>query len=148
MFAGETKGIRWGIERRLEFIEFRLFWEGGVNRSDIVEEFGVSVPQASKDLASTRSKRPKTSSTTAARSGISRHEVFRPKFIQLDAAAYLERLTVAGHRHDGGADGLGIEHSQRRTDYPFLSDTSRPTFFGHCWHARAETAQLRFFINP
>ena len=46
----DTKGIRWGIERRLEFIEFRLYWEGGVNRSDIVEEFGVSVPQASKDL--------------------------------------------------------------------------------------------------
>ena len=42
--------LSWGVERRLEFIEFRLFWEGGINRSDIMEQFGVSVPQASKDL--------------------------------------------------------------------------------------------------
>ena len=27
--------LTWGVERRLEFIEFRLFWEGGVNRADI-----------------------------------------------------------------------------------------------------------------
>lgn len=42
---------RWSTERRLEFIEFRLFWEGRVNRSDLVEFFGISVPQASADLA-------------------------------------------------------------------------------------------------
>ena len=42
--------MRWGVEQRLEFIEFRLFWEGSINRADIVEFFGVSVPQASKDL--------------------------------------------------------------------------------------------------
>jgi hypothetical protein len=48
----DTKGkIRWGTERRLEFIEFRVYWEGGVNRSEIVDKFGVSVPQASADLS-------------------------------------------------------------------------------------------------
>jgi hypothetical protein len=31
-------------------MEFRLFWEGGENRSGIIEMFDVSVPQASKDL--------------------------------------------------------------------------------------------------
>ncbi len=40
----------WSVERRLEFIEFRLFWDGQVNRSDLVEYFGISVPQASADL--------------------------------------------------------------------------------------------------
>ena len=43
--------LRWGVERRLEFIEFRLYWEGRINRADIVDQFGVSVPQASKDLS-------------------------------------------------------------------------------------------------
>ncbi|CAG9243839.1 WYL domain-containing protein [Paraburkholderia caribensis] len=43
--------IRWGTERRLEFIEFRVYWEGGVNRSELVDKFGVSVPQASADLS-------------------------------------------------------------------------------------------------
>jgi predicted DNA-binding transcriptional regulator YafY len=43
--------IRPGIERRLEFIEYRLYWEGSVNRSDLKAKFGVSQPQASNDLA-------------------------------------------------------------------------------------------------
>lgn len=42
--------LRWGVEQRLEFIEFRLFWEGHVNRSDLMHQFGVSVNQASTDL--------------------------------------------------------------------------------------------------
>lgn len=42
--------MRWGVEQRLEFIEFRLFWEGSINRADLTDFFGVSVPQASKDL--------------------------------------------------------------------------------------------------
>lgn len=42
--------LRWGVAQRLEFIEFRLFWEGRVNRSDLMEQFGLSVNQASADL--------------------------------------------------------------------------------------------------
>ena len=41
---------RWSVEQRLEFIDFRLFWEGRVNRRYLVDHFGVSVPQASSDL--------------------------------------------------------------------------------------------------
>lgn len=37
--------LRWGVAQRLEFIEFRLFWEGRVNRSDLMEQFGLSVNQ-------------------------------------------------------------------------------------------------------
>jgi hypothetical protein len=48
--GNDRKKGRWSVERRLEFIDFRLFWEGHVNRSDLVEFFGVSVPQASSDL--------------------------------------------------------------------------------------------------
>ena len=50
--------MRWGVEQRLEFIEFRLFWEGAINRADIVEFFGVSVPQASKDLTLYQERAP------------------------------------------------------------------------------------------
>ena len=34
--------MRWGVEKRMEFIEFRLFWDGGINRADIIGQFGVS----------------------------------------------------------------------------------------------------------
>lgn len=42
---------RWGPEKRLEFIDFRLRWDGRLNRSDISDFFGVSTPQASLDIA-------------------------------------------------------------------------------------------------
>ena len=48
--ARQRKKERWSVERRLDFIDFRLYWEGRVNRSDLMEFFGVSVPQASADL--------------------------------------------------------------------------------------------------
>lgn len=41
----------WGQERRLEFIDFRLQWDGRLNRSDLMEHFGISMPQASADIA-------------------------------------------------------------------------------------------------
>lgn len=47
----QTRQARWGQERRLEFIDFRLYWDGRVNRADLTDFFGVSVPQASLDLA-------------------------------------------------------------------------------------------------
>lgn len=50
--------MSWGIEQRLEFIEFRLFWEGAINRVDIKNFFGVSIPQASKDLTLYQERAP------------------------------------------------------------------------------------------
>lgn len=44
--------LRWGPRKRLEFIDFRLLWNGRVNRSDICIQFKISLQQASADLAS------------------------------------------------------------------------------------------------
>jgi hypothetical protein len=49
--AAPTKGLSWGLERRLQFIDFRLRWEGRLNRTDLVEHFGLSIPQVSLDIA-------------------------------------------------------------------------------------------------
>lgn len=46
-----TLGANWGQERRLEFIDFRLRWEKTVNRVDLRSHFGISIPQASLDIA-------------------------------------------------------------------------------------------------
>ena len=40
----------WGPEKRLEFIDFRLQWDGRLNRGDLMTHFGISVPQASADI--------------------------------------------------------------------------------------------------
>lgn len=88
----ESPGIRWGVEQRLEFIEFRLFWEGGVRRADIINMFGVSVPQASKDLTLYQERAPgNVEYDKSAKRYVASRE-FRPKFLQPDSDTYLSRL--------------------------------------------------------
>lgn len=84
--------LKWGVERRLEFIEFRLFWEGGVNRSDIIDMFDVSVPQASKDLTLYQERAPRNAlyDKSAKRYVASDH--FEPHFLKPDPDGYLSRL--------------------------------------------------------
>ncbi|WP_081851301.1 WYL domain-containing protein [Bradyrhizobium sp. URHD0069] len=103
MTASVLTELRWGPERRLEFIEFRLFWEGGINRSDIVDAFGVSVPQASKDLTLYQEHAPSNIRYDRSLKRYFASKSFRAKFITIDSAAYLEQLNataVAG----GGSD--------------------------------------------
>lgn len=42
---------KWNQQRRLEFIDFRLSCDGRFNRKDLVDFFGISVPQASLDVS-------------------------------------------------------------------------------------------------
>jgi hypothetical protein len=88
----ENPGIRWGVEQRLEFIEFRLFWEGRVNRADIIEMFGVSVPQASKDLAQYQELAPGNIEYDKSAKRYVAASSFKPRFFEPDPDAYLARL--------------------------------------------------------
>jgi hypothetical protein len=45
-----TVDMRHGARARLRFLDEQAFWEGRVNRVDLMERFGVSVPQATADL--------------------------------------------------------------------------------------------------
>lgn len=84
--------LKWGVERRLEFIEFRLYWEGGVNRSDIIEMFGVSVPQASKDLTLYQERAPNNALYDKSAKRYVASEQFEPIFLNPDPYSYLSRL--------------------------------------------------------
>jgi hypothetical protein len=87
--------IRRGAEQRLEFIEFRAFWEGTVNRSDIIEQFGVSVPQASNDLSLYRERAPDNLEYDSSAKCYVRAANFRPSFLQPNADRYLAQLRAA-----------------------------------------------------
>jgi hypothetical protein len=84
--------LRWGVERRLEFIEFRLFWEGGVNRSDIIEMFAISVPQASKDLTLYQERAPQNAIYDKSAKRYVASPQFAPIFLKPDPDNYLSRL--------------------------------------------------------
>lgn len=90
----QAPSLRWGIEQRLEFIEFRLFWEGGVNRADIMGYFGVSVPQASKDLTHYQEVAPGNMLYDKSLKRYFASDDFKPKYLEPDANHYLMQ-TVA-----------------------------------------------------
>ena len=96
--------MRWGVEKRLEFIEFRLFWEGGINRADIIEQFGVSVPQASKDLTLYEEKAPGNLLYDKSAKRYRAASDFRPYFLKPEAAAYLTHLRATGDAQDGSSE--------------------------------------------
>lgn len=49
--GSDTSAVKWSQERRLQFIDFRLQWEGRINRRDVTDFFNISVPQASADIS-------------------------------------------------------------------------------------------------
>jgi hypothetical protein len=92
MVQNDKSELRWGVEQRLEFIEFRLFWEGHVNRSDIMEQFGLSVNQSSSDLNRYIGLAPDNMVyDKSARTYVCRPD-FMPVFEKLDAGRYLAQL--------------------------------------------------------
>lgn len=90
--ADERTDLRWGVERRLEFIEFRLFWEGHVNRSDLIDAFGISVQQASTDLNRYLGIAPANMAYDKSAKAYVRSPDFTPVFLQPDASRYLSQL--------------------------------------------------------
>jgi len=90
--SNDRSELRWGVEQRLEFIEFRLFWEGHVNRSDVMTQFGLSVNQASADLSRYIGLAPHNMDYDRSRRTYVRQPGFKPVFDKLDAGRYLAQL--------------------------------------------------------
>lgn len=83
---------RWGADRRLEFIDFRLYWEGRIRRSDLADFFGISVPQASLDLARYQALAPRNATYDGSEKYYVATEEFRPVLISPLSNSYLSEL--------------------------------------------------------
>ena len=92
MVENDRLELRWGVEQRLEFVEFRLFWEGHVNRSDVMAQFGLSVNQASADLNRYIGLAPDNMVYDKSARTYVRGPGFEPVFGKLDAGRYLAQL--------------------------------------------------------
>lgn len=96
-------GSRWSQDRRLEFIDFRLRWDGRINRSDMTEHFGISVPQASLDIARYLEIAPGNLEYDRRSRVYVATDKFKPRFPASDAQRYLNGLLAQA---SGGA-GVG-----------------------------------------
>jgi predicted DNA-binding transcriptional regulator YafY len=91
------KGANWSVERRYEFMEFRLYWQGHINRSDLMEAFGISVQQASKDFANYIEGRKSNLTYDKRLRTYLRGKNFKPRYFQPDAAEYFAQLQAVEH---------------------------------------------------
>ena len=113
------KGANWSVDRRYEFMEFRLFWQGHINRSDLMEAFGISVQQASKDFANYIEGRKSNLSYDKRLRTYLRGKNFKPRYFQPDAAEYFSQLQAVEH-------GLVPEAQSWISDFPGYGATSVP----------------------
>ena len=90
--SNDKSELRWGVAQRLEFIEFRLFWEGHVNRSDLMEQFGLSVNQASADLNRYIGLAPDNMVYDKSARTYVRGPDYAAQFLRPDASRYLAQL--------------------------------------------------------
>lgn len=85
---------RWSIEQRTAFIEERLFWLGEVNRTDLVRRFGVSMGQASVDIARYLAHAPQGVTYDKRAKRYVADAAFRPVLAAPDAARFLGELRL------------------------------------------------------
>jgi len=89
----------WGPERRLEFVDFRLQWDGRLNRADLIEHFGISVPQASADIAKYTELAPKNLEYDRSERVYVAAASFRPFFASSSTERFLSDLLARESGH-------------------------------------------------
>lgn len=87
-----VKQLNWGAERRNAFIEFRVFWHGRINRSDLMETFGISLQQASLDLSGYSDRWKRNLVYDKSQRAYVRGKNFTPHFITPSAEDYFAQL--------------------------------------------------------
>ncbi|RVH06271.1 WYL domain-containing protein [Sinorhizobium meliloti] len=83
----------WTQQRRFEFLEWKMFWENRVIRSDLETTFGISTPQASVDLRNYREIAPGNLEPTAR--GYKPSAKFKARFLIPSADRLLLQLRAA-----------------------------------------------------
>ena len=88
---------RWGPEKRLEFIDFRLRWDGRLNRGDISDFFGISTPQASLDISRYLEMAPLNAVYDRSERSYVATRDFQPVFPSSQAQKYLNDLLMQAY---------------------------------------------------
>jgi len=105
----DQKEVSWGVERRLQFIDFRLRWEGRLNRTDLTTYFGLSTPQASLDIAKYAQLAPNNLSYDRSSKMYIATAEFRPIFKRSSARRYLaELLAINTGVLESGTSFIGV----------------------------------------
>jgi hypothetical protein len=95
--------LRHGVEERFEFIEFRAYWHGRLNRSDLMKRFSVSKTQTSQDFKAYQELAPGNLIYDSVEKAYRCGEDFKAVFLDASPENYLTPLLAirAGHLNPG-----------------------------------------------
>ena len=107
--AGESDraqepGLRWSVEQRVAFAARRLYWDGTINRDDLMRRFGVSANQATADLARLKETYPNGFAYDTVARRYRAHAAFLPH--EADPTTLLRELRLIAEGHLDPQDSL------------------------------------------
>lgn len=94
MQLDKQTAVRWELARRFELIEWRIYWQGRINRYDLEERFEISAAQASSDLRAYEAAAPGNIKYDATERAFLPTPHFQAKFLALSADKYLAQLNA------------------------------------------------------
>ena len=110
------RDLRWSEETRLRAIDAAAFWEGRVNRGDLMRRFGISVPQATNDLREYQARAPGNLRYDTRLKAYVTEARFQPLYGAPDAEAWLS----AGETGAAASVPVGITPIPARSIDPWL----------------------------
>jgi hypothetical protein len=90
------------VEKRLKFIESRLFWEGKIRRKNLEDFFKISTPQATKDIKKYGEFAPDNLAYDTKKKQYVVTGSFNPHFEEPTAENYLGRLLHLKRKSESG----------------------------------------------
>ncbi|WP_312818184.1 WYL domain-containing protein [Pseudomonas sp.] len=122
--------VRWDLALRYKLIETVALWEGRLTTGHLMQSFGISRQQASKDINTYITEHaPKNLVYDKQLKGYVPSNQFIPKFIEDSASAYLQLLYQNGERAPH-IDGLALAYAHTKVlevpDRPIRPEVLRP----------------------
>lgn len=106
-----VESVRWDLAQRYRLIETVAWWEGRLTTGHLMQSFGISRQQASKDINSYLSNyAPKNLDYDKRLKGYVPSRSFHPLFIDDSASAYLHLLNQ-NHERAPHIDGLALAYA-------------------------------------
>jgi len=122
--------VRWDLALRYRLIETVAWWEGRLTTGHLIQSFGISRQQASKDINTYITEHaPKNLTYDKQIKGYVPSKQFKPRFIDDSASAYLHLLYQNNERAPH-IDGLALAYAHTKVldvpDRPIRPEILRP----------------------
>jgi predicted DNA-binding transcriptional regulator YafY len=122
--------VRWDLALRYRLIETVVWWEGRLTTGHLIQSFGISRQQASKDINTYITEHaPKNLTYDKKIKGYVPSKTFKPLFIDDSASAYLH-LLYQNHERAPHIDGLALAYAHTKVldvpDRPIRPEILRP----------------------